>query len=123
MKHNLLYALILLILFFSGTVAAEENQPPWLQPHVLQAYVNIGLTDEQKPAFNAAMAEYVQLSGRAINKVISTNKGNLKREIKRVTKKHLKRWSKNVAGIVTPEQYPKFEIYRDTLVATIASTN
>ena len=116
-----LFFAFLVLLGLANATRAEDSAPPppWLQPHVLQAYISIGLTDEQKPAFNAAMAEYVQKSGRGINKVISTNKGNLDRAIKREIKKHSNRWNNTAQEILTEEQYPKYEMYRDILIGTI----
>ena len=93
---------------------------PWLQPEVAKAYVDIGLTDEQKPKFQKVLIEYLQKSNRAIQSAINNNKGNLEREIRRRFKKQTKRWSKNATEFLTEEQYPKFEFYRDTLVASMS---
>ena len=120
MKHYLLFVtLFLATMCFPLTVQAEQA-PPWLQPEVVEAYVDIGLTDEQKPMFQKALIDYLQKSNRAIQSAINNNKGNLEREIRRRFKKQTKRWSKNAAEFLTEEQYPKFEAYRDTLVASMS---
>ena len=93
---------------------------PWLQPEVAKAYVDIGLTDEQKPKFQKALIEYLQKSNRAIQSTIYTNNGDLDREIRRRVKKQMNRRSENAAEFLTEEQYPKFEVYRDTLIATMS---
>ena len=113
-------AIAIAISCFAITAQAEPT-PPWLQPAVVKAYTDIGLTDEQQPLFRKSLVDYLQKSNRAIQSAINNNKGNLEREIRRRIKKQLNRWSENVAEILTDEQYPKFEIYRDTLVATMTN--
>lgn len=122
MKLNLLSIPLFLLMMCHAITAQAQEAPPWLQPHVIKAYVNIGLTEEQKPEFNKSISDYLQKSGRAINKAISTSKGNLDREIRRVMKKHINRWNRKAEEILTEEQYPKYEIYRDTLIGTIRRT-
>ena len=115
--------LLLIVLCFSAlsAKAATEPPPPWLQPEVVKAYLAIDLTDEQKPLFRDALTTYLQDSNRAIRSAINSNKGNLEREIRRRVKKHISRWNETVAGFLTDEQYPKFEVYRDTLLATVSA--
>ncbi len=115
--------LLLIVLCFSAlsAKAATETTPPWLQPEVVKAYLAIGLTDEQKPLFRDALTTYLQDSNRAIRSAINSNKGNLEREIRRRVKKHISRWNDTVADFLTDEQYPKFEVYRDTLLATVSA--
>jgi len=115
--------LLLIVLCFSAlsAKAATEATPPWLQPEVVKAYLAIGLTDEQKPLFRDALTTYLQDSNRAIRSAINSNKGNLEREIRRRVKKHISHWNETVAGFLTDEQYPKFEVYRDTLLATVSA--
>ena len=120
MKHYLLFVTLLLATMCFAVTAQAEQTPPWLQPEVVKAYVDIGLTDEQKPMFQKALIDYLQKSNRAIQSAINNNKGNLEREIRRRFKKQTKRWSKNAAEFLTEEQYPKFEVYRDTLVASMS---
>ena len=120
MKKILLFAILsFAALWLPNTTTAEQN-PPWLQPQVIRAYMDIGLTDEQKPLFREALGEYLKKSNRAIQSAINSNKGNLEREIRRRVKKQLNHWSSNVAEILTEEQYPKFEVYRDALVANMS---
>ena len=117
MKHYLLFVTLSLATMCFPITAQAEQAPPWLQPEVVEAYVDIGLTDEQKPMFKKAQIDYLQKSNRAIRSAINSNKGNLEREIRRRVKKQMNRWSKNTAEFLTEEQYRKFEVYRDTLVA------
>ena len=115
--------LLFVVLCFSAlsAKAATEPTPPWLQPEVVKAYLAIDLTDEQKPLFRDALTTYLQDSNRAIRSAINSNKGNLEREIRRRVKKHISRWNDTVAAFLTDEQFPKFEIYRDTLLATVSA--
>ena len=120
MKHYLLFVTLFLATMCFPITAQAEQASPWLQPEVVEAYVDIGLTDEQKPMFQKALIDYLQKSNRAIQSAITNNKGNLEREIRRRFKKQTKRWSKNTAEFLTEEQYPKFEVYRNTLVASMS---
>ena len=117
MKNYLLFVTLFLATMCFGITAQAEQTPPWLQPEVVKAYVDISLSDEQKPMFKKAQIDYLQKSNRAIRSAINNNKGNLEREIRRRVKKQMNRWSENAAEFLTEEQYPKFEVYRDTLVA------
>jgi len=116
MKRYLFLVTLVLATMCLALTAQAEQTPPWLQPEVVKAYVDIGLTDDQKPMFKEAQIDYIQKSHRAIRSAINSNKGNLEREIRRRIKKQLNRWSNNAAEFLTEEQYPKFEIYRDILV-------
>ena len=120
MKHYLLFVTLFLATMCFGITTQAKQTPPWLQPEVVKAYGEIGLNDEQKPMFKKAQIDYLQKSNRAIRSAINNNKGNLEREIRRRFKKQTKRWSKNAAEFLTEEQYPKFEAYRDTLVASMS---
>ena len=120
MKHYLLFVTLVLATMCLAITAQAEQTPPWLQPEVVEAYVDIDLTEEQKPMFQKALIDYLQKSNRAIQSAITNNKGNLEREIRRRFKKQTKRWSKNAEEFLTEEQYPKFEAYRDTLVASMS---
>ena len=93
---------------------------PWLQPEAVKAYVGIGLTDEQKPKFQKALIEYLQKSNRAIQSTIYNNKGDLDPEIRCRVKKQMNRRSENAAEFLAEKQYLKFEVYRDTLIATMS---
>ena len=116
MKRYLFLVTLVLATMCLALTAQAEQTPPWLQPEVVKAYVDIGLTDDQKPMFKEAQIDYIQKSHGAIRSAINSNKGNLEREIRRRIKKQVNRWSKNAAEFLTEEQYPKFEIYRDMLV-------
>ena len=117
MKRYLLFVTLVLATMCLTITAQAEQTPPWLQPEVVKAYADIGLTEEQKPMFRKAQIDYIQKSHRSIRSAINSNKGNLEREVRHRVKKQLNRWSKNAEEFLTDEQYPKFEIYRDRLVS------
>lgn len=122
MNRTFAIAFFVLLLFFSTpfslTISAEET-PPWLQPQVVDAYLAINLAEDQKPKFRDALTSYLQGSNRAVRAAINNNKGNLEREIRRRLKKQINRWNDTARTFLTEEQYPLFEIYRDTLLTTM----
>ena len=122
MNKTFAIAFFVLLLFFSTsfylTISAEET-PPWLQPQVVNAYLAINLAEDQKSKFRDALTSYIQGSNRAVRAAINNNKGNLEREIRRRLKKQINRWNDSARTFLTEEQYPLFEIYRDTLLTTM----
>ena len=122
MNKTFAIAFFVLLLFFSTpftlTISAEET-PPWLQPQVVNAYLAINLAEDQKSQFRDALTSYIQGSNRAVRAAINNNKGNLEREIRRRLKKQINRWNDAARAFLTEEQYPLFEIYRDTLLTTM----
>ena len=50
--------------------SAEPNKPAYLQENVLRAAMAIGLTDEQKPQFGAAISDFADGRTKAINKLL-----------------------------------------------------
>ena len=122
MNRTFAIAFFVLLLFFSTpfslTISAEET-PPWLQPQVVNAYLAINLAEDQKSQFRDALTSYIQGSNRAVRAAINNNKDNLEREIRRRLKKQINRWNDTARAFLTEEQYPLFEIYRDTLLTTM----
>ncbi len=107
---------LLFCVFFAGSVNANaEEVPAWLQPEVLKAALEIGMTDEQQPQFQSALTTYLQDMGKMVQKVIATNKGNLNRELKRRNRSLVKAMDERMASFLTPDQIPAYEIYRDKL--------
>lgn len=89
---------------------------PWLQPEVLRAAVGIGMTKEQMPDFRIAVTDLVSNRAKAINKVMGRNNvTGLKRKIRVASSRQFRKMDKSMTALLTAEQYPKYEIYRDLL--------
>lgn len=102
----------------TAATSAEVALPsePWLQPEVLKAAVNIGMTQEQMPGFRAAVTDLVNNRAKAINKVMKRNNvSNLKRKINVASNRQFRKMDRSMAALLTDEQYPKYMIYRDLL--------
>ena len=110
--------LVLMALTFGAAHASNEEapRPPWLNVDVLKAAIAIDMTDEQKPQFQQAVSDLVNNRARAINKIMRRNNvTDLRRKLKVASKRQFKKMDKAMAGFLTEEQYPKYEIYRDLL--------
>ncbi|XOV84706.1 MAG: hypothetical protein ACFHXK_06210 [bacterium] len=117
MYQRLLYLLLLLPL----ASQAQENRAPWLQPDVLKAAGDIGLTAEQQPLFRNAITHLVENQIAATNKLLRRNNiADLKRKLTTVTNRQFKKMDQEMAGFLTPEQIPQYQIYRDALRAHMA---
>jgi hypothetical protein len=135
MRNNVLFVFLtslpLLPLLFSNDSFAADPKPvaadatpaaaalprePWLQPEVLRAAVGIGMTKEQMPDFRVAVTDLVTNRTRAINKVMGRNNvTGLKRKIRVASSRQFRKMDKSMTALLTDEQYPKYEIYRDLL--------
>lgn len=137
MRYALVFIqLAVLQLAFSNNAFAAEPQPaasepasaqatsvkptmpsePWLQPEVLKAAGGIGLTEEQMPGFRTAISDLVNNRAKAINRVMGKNNlTNVKRKVRVASKRQFKKMDKAMAGLLTDEQYPRYETYRDLL--------
>ncbi len=112
--------ILLLLMVMSPVVLAAEPQPAFLQPDVIKAAVAINLTEEQKPLFQDALSTFFNGRMEAINKLMrKNNQTNLGRKIKSKTNSLLKNMDKEMAGFLTAEQMPAYEIYRETLKANM----
>lgn len=112
------HLLILLPLIIALPGHAAENKPPWLQPEVLKAAVNIGLTEAQRPQFRDAITQLAQNQISATNKLLRQNNiADLDRRFTTVINRQFKKMDREMAQFLTPTQLPKYQIYRDTLRA------
>ncbi len=108
--------LVVLMVFSSAALAAEQPRPPWLDTDVLKAALAMELTDEQKPQFQQAVSDLVNGRGKATAKLLRRNNvTNLERKLKTANNRQFKKMDKNVAGFLSDDQYPRYVVYRDLL--------
>ncbi len=111
------------LLATSTANAAEEtpqggNQlmPPWMQPDVIEAAADIGMTDEQLPQFRAYITEFTQKQLTAYVRLSRSNTmRDAARKMRGKTRTLLRKMDEQMGGMLDEEQYLRYEIYRDLL--------
>ena len=112
------FLMILLVLTVPIMSLAAQSTAPWLQPEVLKAAVDIGLTEEQQPLFRNAITHLVENQISATNKLLRQNNiADLKRKLTTVTHRQFKKMDREMEGFLTSEQLPQYQTYRDALHA------
>jgi|GEM_PF-619911 len=116
------YLILIGSLVFAATAWAEEAPkpptPPWLHPEVLKAGGAMDLTEEQMPKFRESLTQLIADRTRATNRLLQRNNvSNLDRKLKTASNRQFKKMDKRMAKILTDEQYPQYETYRDVLKA------
>ena len=118
----MIFAKTLAVLFFLALMpaleAAAQQRPPWMQPDVVRAAVDIGMTEEQLAQFRSHVAEFMDGRMKAFNNLMRRNNvTNMDRKMKSRTKKLKRRMDEQMSELLTEEQYPKYEVYRDLLMS------
>ena len=109
---------VVLVLVCGSTLAAEQPRPPWLQPDVVKASVEIGMDEEQATLFRASVGRFLDGRMKALNRLLQGNNvTDIERKLKRKTKTLQKQMDGEMAEFLTDEQYPRYEVYRDTLMS------
>ena len=117
---NFARALAILLIAAALPVSANAAQPrpPWMQPDVVKAAVDIGMTEEQLAQFRSHVTEFMDGRMKALNNLMRRNNvTNMDRKMKSRTKKLKRRMDGQMSELLTEEQYPKYEVYRDLLMS------
>lgn len=109
------------LVFSIGSATAAEKLPgggPWTDPEVIKAAIAIDMTAEQSAAFRTSVGAFIDGVMRQSMSLIKRQKPDLKRELKRVYRKHSKRMDKKMETVFSEEaQYARYEAYRDLLLS------
>ena len=119
-RMNFARALAILLIAAALPVSANAAQPrpPWMQPDVVKAAVDIGMTEEQLAQFRSHVTEFMDGRMKALNNLMRRNNvTNMDRKMKSRTKKLKRRMDGQMSELLTEEQYPKYEVYRDLLMS------
>jgi hypothetical protein len=109
-----------LILFAATAFAAEQPTPAFMQKDVLKAALDIGLTDEQQPKFRDGVTNFMNCRIGAFNKLMKgRDQVDLERKMKSKTKSCARGMDKAMGEFLTEEQVPKYDHYRETLLANM----
>lgn len=112
------FALLLILAAVPTLTEAQQQRPPWMQPDVVRAAVDIGMTEEQLAQFRSHVAEFMDGRMKAFNNLMRRNNvTNMDRKMKSRTNKLKRRMDEQMGELLTEEQYPKYEVYRDLLMS------
>ena len=118
MKIAKTLAILLFLVVMPALEGEAQQRPPWMQPDVVRAAVDIGMTDEQLAQFRSHVAEFMDGRMKAFNNLMRRNNvTNMDRKMKSRTKKLKRRMDEQMSELLTEEQYPKYEVYRDLLMS------
>ena len=118
MKFAKTLAVLAFLALMPALEGAAQQRPPWMQPDVVRAAVDIGMTDEQLAQFRSHVAEFMDGRMKAFNNLTRRNNvTNIDRKMKSRTKKLRRRMDEQMGELLTEEQYPKYEVYRDLLMS------
>jgi hypothetical protein len=123
------FIVIALGLFMAASAvnAAEQtpqggNQlmPPWMQPDVVAAAENIGMTEAQLPQFRAYITEFTQGQLTAYVRLSRSNTmRDAARKMRGKTRTLMRRMDEQMVELLDAEQYLRYEIYRDLLSSSL----
>lgn len=105
-----------------NSMAATSTQPTaaFMQPEVMQAALDLKLSDSQKPQFLTAVTTFTSARAKAISNLLrKSSQTNIPRKIKGKTNTLLKKMDKSMFKFLTEEQKPAYEIYRQKLKANL----
>ncbi len=117
--------LIALALSFASIAPASAASGGGLlmDPRLIQAAIDIQMTDEQIPEFQGEVVDYLKSVGRATQKLLQrNNQHDLEKKIIRKRASLAKKMDKEMAKLLTDEQYPRYEKYRELLLAKLSGT-
>ena len=118
MKFAKTLAVLAFLALMPALDGAAQQRPPWMQPDVVRAAVDIGMTDEQLAHFRSHVAEFMDGRMKAFNNLMRRNNvTNMDRKMKSRTNKLKRRMDEQMSELLTEEQYPKYEVYRDLLMS------
>lgn len=96
--------------------------PPWMTADVIKAAVSMNMTDAQKPEFNNVVGQFITDHFAMIQKEIKRSAPNLDMTIKSRDKALIHTLDDNVHKILTQEQWPAYENYKDALLKALRSS-
>lgn len=115
--------LALVALSFVPFAAATEEEavtpsgprPPWLEPEVIKASLEIGLTEAQQPEFRRIVGQYITDRVAMIQQEIRRSPPNLDRVIKTKSNRLEKAMDAEMKVVLTENQWKPFENYKKVL--------
>lgn len=104
-----------------GAPPAQIELPVWMSPDLIQATVQIGMTDSQKPEFSKVVGEFVNAHFLMLRNEVKRNAPDLEMRIKSKDKALLRKLDAQVHEILTVEQLPAYGNYKKVLRKGLAA--
>ena len=120
---KLIFLLVGVFIFATVSAVASEKQAhsgPWADPELIKAAIAIDMSEQQAALFRTAMGAFIDGVWKDSMNLIKRQKPNLKNELKRVNRKHIKKLNQKMRAVFTEdEQFARYQVYRDLLVAKV----
>jgi replicative superfamily II helicase len=99
-------------------IAADAQTPAFMQPEVLKAALQIGLSEEQQPKFRDGVTAFVNCRIAAFNRIMKgRDQTDIERRLRSKSKSCARDMDKTMEGFMTEEQLPRYENYREVLTS------
>ena len=99
-------------------IRANHKPRPGLSLTFLRASLEIGLDEAQFEPFRTIVSEFINGRIKALNKLLrGHNVTDMERKMKSRTNALKRNMDKQMAALLTEEQYPRYESYRDLLMS------
>lgn len=113
--------LILALPFALVCTTQAADSPPWAQPDVVMAALEIRMSEDQMPQFRESVSTYISdLTAMVLQVSRGNNATGIERKIKSKNNYLVQKMDKRMAEFLSPEQMQKYEVYRDMLLAAMA---
>lgn len=100
-------------------VSQSGERPAWLDEEVVGAAIRIGMDESQQVQFRESVTLFLQSFGQEVEKLVRRGVPNLENQVRRKRKSLTREMDARMAGFLSTEQMPRYEIYRDLLVSKL----
>ncbi len=114
----IIQAAILFSLPLAASSVHAEQQVAWAHPDVVKAAIQINMDEVQRDQFQASVTEFLEGYAADVRRLMrANNQTGLPRKIRRKRRSRVNTMDEQMAGVLSEEQIPAYENYRDTLLA------
>lgn len=105
----------------ASAVHAEQQKPAWAHDDVIEAAIQINMDKAQQDQFRASVAEFLEGYVADVQRLMrGNNQSGLPRKIRSKRRARVSTMDEQMAEVLSEEQLPAYENYRDTLLAKMA---
>ncbi|MDD9961280.1 MAG: hypothetical protein OXU70_04190 [Gammaproteobacteria bacterium] len=109
---------LLFLILVPGLAGSQEPPTPWTDSDVVQTALDIGMNAEQLPQFRAAVTAFLEGRRTAFEEIQQSGQmSGIRRKMRASTADLREQMDADMAELLTEEQYPKYEAYRDLLMS------
>ena len=113
--------LILVLPFALVCTTQAADAPPWAQPDVVMAALEIRMSEDQMPQFRESVSTYISDLTAMVSQVSRANNATgIERKIRSKNNHLVEKMDERMAEFLSAEQMQKYEVYRDMLLAAMA---